>query len=65
MGNNSNNIKLSLKEKISNIDLKTCTKDDIINIGTEVCNRFNIIDNIGNKEKLKEIFSNLGKWEEK
>lgn len=57
--NNSNNIKLSLKEKISNIDLKTCTKDDIINIGTEVCNRFNIIDNIGNKEKLKEIFSNF------
>lgn len=59
--NNSNNIKLSLKEKISNIDLKTCTKDDIINIGTEVCNRFNIIDNIGNKEKLKEIFSNFRK----
>ena len=63
--NNSNNIKLSLKEKISNIDLKTCTKDDIINIGTEVCNRFNIIDNIGNKEKLKEFLVILGKWEEK
>lgn len=58
-GNNSNHIKLSLKDKINKIDLKTCTKDDIINIGTEVCNRFNIIDNIGNKEKLKEIFSNF------
>lgn len=57
--NNSNHIKLSLKDKINKIDLKTCTKDDIINIGTEVCNRFNIIDNIGNKEKLKEIFSNF------
>lgn len=51
--------KPTLKELIKNTDIKSCTKDDIINIGRKVCEQFDIKNKIGDKEALKEIFSNF------
>lgn len=51
--------KPTLKELIKNTDIKSCTKDDIINIGRNVCEQFDIKNKIGDKEALKEVFSNF------
>lgn len=53
------NNKSTLKELIKNTDIKNCSKGDIINIGRKVCEQFDIKNKIGDKEALKEIFSNF------
>lgn len=47
----------SLKEKIDNLDIKKANYKDIIDIGKDVDKRYKVSEFIGNKEKLKEIFS--------
>lgn len=48
-----------LKKDISNLDMTTAKPSDIIELGRRVNYYFNVSDNIGKKEKLKEIFSNF------
>lgn len=59
----SDNNELMLSKKyiddlMKGIDLKTATPDDIIKLGKAFNYRYNVSDNIGNKEKLKEMFAN-------
>lgn len=48
-----------LKKDIRNLDMTTAKPSDIIELGKRVNYYFNVSDNLGNKEKLKEIFSNF------
>lgn len=48
-----------IKDALSKIDLRTATSNDIIEIGKQVSNHFDIVNHIGDKDKLKSIFSNF------
>lgn len=49
----------SLIERAKALDLKTATKEDVISLGQEINEEYNIADALGDKDKLKEIFSNF------
>lgn len=44
---------------MSKIDLRKATSNDIIEIGKQVSDHFDIVNHIGDKDKLKSIFSNF------
>lgn len=48
-----------LKSLVASLDLKTCTKDDVVKLGEKVTESFDIVDKIGDKEALKDVFSNF------
>ena len=48
-----------IKDALSKIDLNKATSNDIIEIGKQVSNHFDIVNHIGDKDKLKSIFSNF------
>ena len=59
----SDNNELMLSKKyiddlMKDIDLKTAPPDDIIKLGKAFNFRYDVAGNIGNKEKLKELFAN-------
>lgn len=59
----SDNNELMLSKKyiddlMKDIDLKTAPPDDIIKLGKAFNYRYDVAGNIGNKEKLKELFAN-------
>lgn len=59
----SDNNELMLSKKyiddlMKDIDLKTATPNDIIKLGKAFNDHYNVTDNIGDKDKLKEFFSN-------
>ena len=47
----------SLKEKINNLDIKKADYKDIIDIGKDIDKLYKVSEFIGDKEKLKEVFS--------
>lgn len=49
----------NLKENVERLDLTKASPNDIIELGKRINKHFDIAGNIGNKEKLKEIFSNF------
>ena len=56
--NNKSNL-TELVKIVSNINIEECDKDDIIDIGKQVCELFKLEEKIGNKDALKEVFSNF------
>ena len=48
-----------IKDALSKIDLNKATPNDIIEIGKQVSNHFDIVNHIGDKDRLKSIFSNF------
>lgn len=46
-----------LKQTIKDLDIKKASFKDIINIGEAVDKKYNVSESIGDKERLKEIFS--------
>lgn len=48
-----------IKDAASKIDLSKATPNDIIKIGKQVTDHFDIVNHIGDKDKLKSIFSNF------
>ena len=47
-----------IDDLMKDINLKTATPDDIIKLGKAFNYRYDVAGNIGNKEKLKEMFAN-------
>lgn len=47
-----------IDDLMKDIDLKTATPNDIIKLGKAFNYRYDVAGNIGNKEKLKEMFAN-------
>lgn len=47
-----------IDDLMNTIDLKTASPNDIIRLGKAFNDHYNVTDNIGNKDKLKELFSN-------
>jgi len=47
-----------IDDLMNTIDLKTASPNDIIKLGKAFNDHYNVTDNIGDKDKLKEFFSN-------
>ena len=50
---------IKIREKVEKISINNAKVDDILSIGEMIEKEFDIKSSIGNKEKLKEIFSNF------
>ncbi|MCT1195267.1 hypothetical protein EFL90_11570 [Lactococcus lactis] len=60
--NSSNNSKMdleSIKQFMNSIDMKQASHEELTMLGSLVNGAFDVAGNIGNKDKLKEIFSNF------